>query len=83
MPSSSLLLLPLLPLLLLLFPFLLILFRFDAVPFLHLSETKRVRHECLVSGGLLLFDREEGVFADLSSNVASIVGVLDGDEILM
>ena len=77
-PSALLLLLLLLSLLVFL-----VLLRLDAVALLHLAQAQGVRLEGLQRGGLLLLDREERIFADFSSRVARVIGVLDCDEVLV
>ena len=80
-----LLLLPLrpLPLLLLAFPVLFVFSGFDAVSLLKFFQTKRIVCEGLECGLLLLFDCKKRVFTDFGCNVAGIIGVLNGNEILV
>ena len=72
------------------FPFLflplalrLVLLWFDAVALLHLAQTERIGHEGFVCRLFLLLDSEQRVFADLCSNVPDIVGILNGNEVLV
>lgn len=67
----------------LLFVILLVLLRLDTCLLLHLAQPERVRHEGLICRLLLLFDCEEGVFADLGSHIAGSVGILSSDEVPM
>lgn len=68
---------------LVLFLVFLLLLRLDTGTFLHLAQTKGVRHERLISSLLLLLDCEERVFTNLGSGITSGVGVLSGDEVLV
>lgn len=80
-----LLLLPLQPLLLLFltFPVPFVFLGFDAVPLLKFSQAKRVVCEGLECGLLLLFNCKKGILTDFGCNVTSIIGVLNGDKILV
>lgn len=72
-----------LPVLLLLFLLFLLFLRLDSISLLHLSQAKRIGHEGLICGLLLLFDGEKRVFANLGRNVTSGICVLRRNKILM
>lgn len=66
-------------------PILLIFLRlFDqTVLFLHGFEPERIRHQCLVGRLLLLFDCEKRVLPNFGSDIASGIGILNRNEVLV